>query len=229
MLFDGGLKADFVFYSVTVLRQMVESQTMPGVYQRGYFILVDKDGLAARLPPAHYAPPPLEKPTIEEFTRTVNAFWYGAVYIAKQLRRRELPWAPPEPPPVSPQGGEGGLGSAPDRVWVAKYADGLMKNELLTMLAWHVRATRGWDHDTWHNGRFMGEWVDAATWQDLQAVFGRFEAADAWRALLANLELFRRLATEAAQHLAYDYPRLLDERVTHFVNGLYAGDALVFK
>lgn len=198
VLFDGGHKADFVFYSMEELSRMVQSQTMPGVYHRGYFTLVDKDGLAARLPPPRYAPPPYERPTAEEFTSTVNAFWYGAVYIAKQLRRREL--------------------------WVAKYADGLMKNELVTLLAWHARATHGWEYDTWHNGRFMGEWVDAATWQALQAVFGHFDAVDAWRALLANLNLFRRLAHEAAQRLGYVYPAALDERVTELVTRLHAED-----
>ena len=72
----------------------------------------------------------------------------------------------------------------------------------------------------------MGEWVDAATWRSLQAVFGRFEAGDAWRALLANLELFRRLATETAQRFGYVYPALLDERVTQLVNELHAGDTV---
>ena len=108
-----------------------------------------------------------------------------------------------------------------------------MKNDLLILLAWHARATRGWDraeaHDTWHNGRFMGEWIDTTTWRDLQAVFGRFEAGDAWRALLANLELFRRLATETAQYFGYVYPTLLDERVTQLVNQLHAGDSALDK
>lgn len=200
VLFDGGHKVDFVFYAMDPLRQMVATQGMPGVYHRGYFTLVDKDGLAARLPPPRYAPPPFETPTAEAFARTVNAFWYGAVYIAKQLRRREL--------------------------WVAKYADGLMKNELASMLAWQARATQGWAHDTWHNGRFMREWVTPDTWQELQAVFGRFEAAEAWRALLANIALFRRLATEAARELDYPYPARLDERVTRLVRQLYESDPL---
>lgn len=199
VLFDGGRKADFVFYPVDRLRQMVEAQWMPGVYHRGYFTLVDKDGLAARLPPPRYTPPPFAKPSSAEFASTVNAVWYGAVYIAKQLRRREL--------------------------WVAKYADGLMKNNLASMLAWHARATQGWAHDTWHNGRFISEWMEAETWRDLQAVFGHFEAADAWRALFANLALFRRLATQAALKLGYLYPTLLDERVTQFVRQLYEADS----
>ena len=99
-----------------------------------------------------------------------------------------------------------------------------MKNGLVTMLAWHARATQGWEYDTWHNGRFMGEWVDEETWQALQAVFGHFDAADTWRALWANLELFRRLAREAAQRLGYVYPMALDERVTDLVTRLHAED-----
>ena len=101
-----------------------------------------------------------------------------------------------------------------------------MKSDLLEMIEWNARAAHGWDHDTWHNGKFLVEWTDAATWKTLHDVWGRFDAADSWRALFANMNLFRRLATEAASRLDYAYPALLDERVTRFVQKLREADPM---
>ena len=101
-----------------------------------------------------------------------------------------------------------------------------MKNDLLEMIEWNARAAHGWDYDTWHNGKFLVEWTDAATWKTLHDVWGRFDAADSWRALFANMNLFRRLATEAASRLDYAYPALLDERVTQFVQKLREADPM---
>jgi aminoglycoside 6-adenylyltransferase len=72
----------------------------------------------------------------------------------------------------------------------------------------------------------MSSWLDAETWQALHGTFGRFDAADSWRALLATTDLLRRLAQEAADRLGYAYPQALDDCVTQYVGRLYSGDGL---
>jgi aminoglycoside 6-adenylyltransferase len=94
-------------------------------------------------------------------------------------------------------------------------------------MEWHARATRGWEHDTWHSGRFLSEWTDAETWAALPHSFARFDAADSWHALFATMALFRRLATETAAHLTYHYPHALDEQITRFVHALHTEDPLL--
>ena len=200
VLFDGGRKVDFIFLAVEELRRMVESGTLGDVYQRGYYILVDKDGLAAQLIPPSFSPPPYEKPSEQTFALAVDFFWYGAVYVAQQIRRRDL--------------------------WIVKSRDWMMKEQLLRMLEWHARAAHGWNHDTWHNGKSLSEWTDTQTWNDLQGAFGRFDAADSWQALLTTMGLFRRLATETASRLSYTYPTAMDECTTQLVNALHAEDDL---
>lgn len=200
VLFDGGCKADFVFLSVEELQRMVESGTLDGVYDRGYYVLVDKDGLAAHLPSPSFSPPPYERPSEHALGLTVGFFWLGAVYVAHQIRRRNL--------------------------WVVKFRDWTMKEHLLRMLEWHARATHGWEYDTWHDGHFLSQWTDPQTWDELQGTFGRFDAADSWQALLTTMSLFRRLATETALHLGYRYPTALDERTTQLVSTLHAEDDL---
>jgi aminoglycoside 6-adenylyltransferase len=200
VLFDGGRKVDFVFLPAQDLQRMVESGTLDGIYDRGYYILADKDGLAAQLVPPSFSPPPHREPPEREFTLTVGFFWLGAVYVAHQIRRRNL--------------------------WVVKFRDWTMKEHLLRMLEWHARAVHGWDYGTCHDGHFLSQWTDAQTWSDLQGAFGRFGAADSWQALLSTMGLFRRLATETAARLKYEYPIALDECVTQLVDMLYAEDDL---
>jgi aminoglycoside 6-adenylyltransferase len=198
VLFDGGYKVDFVFYPMAELERLTQASSLPNVYRRGYYTLVDKDGRAARLPAPSFQPLPSTPPMDNVFLLTVNSFWYGAVYVAKQIRRREL--------------------------WVVKVRDWTTKEFLLTMLEWHARSRHGWTYDTWHDGRFLSAWSDPPIWTALHDTFGHFDAPDSWRALLATMDLFRRLATETAASLGYVYPTPLDERVTEFVRTLYAGD-----
>jgi aminoglycoside 6-adenylyltransferase len=196
--FDGQRKADFVFLTIDNLQSMVESGKLDGVYHRGYCVLIDKDGLAAELPPPPFKPPPCERPSKHTFTLAVNWFWHGAVYVAQQIRRRNL--------------------------WVVKYRDWTMKEILLRMLEWHARSEHGWGYDTWHDGHFLSEWADPEAWNDLHNTFGRFDAADSWQALLATMDLFRRLATETASRISYTYPATIDERFTQLVERLYTED-----
>jgi len=200
VLFDGGCKVDFVFLAVEGLQRMVESGTLSGVYHRGYYILVDKDGLAAQLILPSFSPPPYEKPSEHTFALAVGFFWYGAVYVARQIRRRNL--------------------------WAVKFRDWTMKEILLKMLEWHARAAHRWDYDTWHDGHFLPQWTDPQTWNDLQGTFGRFDAVDSWQALLRTMGLFRRLATETASRLSYTYPAAVDECTTQLVDALHAEDDL---
>jgi aminoglycoside 6-adenylyltransferase len=201
VLFEGVHKVDFAFSPIEKLHRLIHEQPLDELYERGYYVLLDRDGLAAQIPEPAYNAPPLKRPTEEAFVETVNAFWYHAHQIAKLIRRRDL--------------------------WNVKTQDALLKVYLLRVMEWHAQAVRGWEHDTWHSGRFLSEWADAETWAALQESFARFDAADSWRALLATMTLFRRLATETAAHLTYHYPHTLDEQITHFVHTLRADDSLL--
>jgi aminoglycoside 6-adenylyltransferase len=174
-LYDGGYKLDFAFDRASKLDEIARADTLPEVLDRGYRVLLDKDGITAQFPAQPAQLPSISPPTPAEFTETVNTFWYGAVYVAKQI---------------------------------------------LTMLEWHARALRGWDYDTWYEGKLITRWVDPDTLNELNRCFGRFDTTDSWRALLATMDLFRRIATTTAQRLGYPYPAALDDSVTQYIRGL---------
>lgn len=167
-------------------------------YDRRYRVLIDKDGLAAQLPAPPDAPPRAAPPAREPFEASINAFWYQAMQVAKFIRRRDL--------------------------WRVKAHDHLLKKHLLAMLEWHAQATQGPDLDTWYGGRFLRQWVNPDTWSELHRTYGAFGAAESWRALLASMALFHRLATETADRLNLAYPAQVEERLSAWVRAMYEGD-----
>jgi len=161
-------------------------------YRRGFRVIVDKDGLAAKLPAIFAEAQPYRAPTEIEFREVVNDYWYHTVLTAKKLRRGEL-W------------------------WAKLCCDGHMKRLLLQMMEWHVRATNGPNYDTWQGGRFLEEWAGPRALAGLRHAFAHYEEDDIWRALLASMDLFRWLTVETADRLGYPYPTAADERVAEWV------------
>jgi aminoglycoside 6-adenylyltransferase len=162
------------------------------VLGRGVRVIVDKDGLAAKLPLVLAQAQPYRPPAQHDFLNAVNDFWYHAVWTARKLRRGEL--------------------------WVANSCcDSYMKRILLSMIEWHARATKGPDCDTWQLGRFLEEWADPRALAGLRDAFAHYDEDDIWRALLARMDLFRWLAIETAERLGYAYPTAADERVAEWV------------
>ena len=169
-------------------------------YRRGVRIILDKDGLIEKLL-AMFPPDsrPNAIPDRAVFTEAVNEFWFAATWTAKHLRRGELWWAK------------------------SSCLDGRMKGILLQVTEWHAWAAHGPEYDTWSGGRFLEEWADPRVVAGLREAFARYDDGDAWRALLATMELFRWLATETAQRLGFPYPKSADQSVTEWVTACFGG------
>lgn len=195
--FAGGEKVDFALYPLAMLQDWVDNQTLSEGYQRGYRILLDKDGLAAQLPPSPAQRPPLPRPTPEAFDFTVREFWFESLHVAQGIRARDL--------------------------WAAKFRGGTMRHCLLQMLEWHAQS-RG--ETPSHIGKYLSWWTDQETWQELHQVWGHFNAADSWRAHLAVLDVFTRLTVAVAGWLGYPYDAPRYARIAAYSRNLYAGDPL---
>ena len=191
VVFEGGMKLDFALAPTTVLEEMVTEQKLNSLYERGYRVLLDKDGLAARLPRATHRPPIGRSPTEEEFRAVVEEFWFEASHVPKLLQRNEL--------------------------WVVKTRDWTMKLLLLKMIEWHAIATRGESYDVWHIGSRMEKWAAPQVWERLHAAFGRFNAGDVWPTLLATASLFRDLAIETSEKLGHRYPHDVDRSISGYM------------
>jgi aminoglycoside 6-adenylyltransferase len=193
VLFEGALDVDFVPVPAEVFSSGVLADVRD-IVRRGVRVVLDKDGLLARMLqdmsiPAETSQPP----DATAFLNVVHDFWYHAVWSAKKLRRGEL--------------------------WTATGCiNRYIKWQcLLPMITWHARAVQGWDYDTWMNGRFLEEWADPRVTAALRAAFGHYDADDLWRALFETMDLFGWLATETAAKLNYAYPAQAEDRVVDWV------------
>lgn len=198
--FAGGKKVDFALLPNETLQQMAQTGDMNGMYQRGYYTALDKDGLASQLPPPTFNPPQKLPPTQEAFNFIIKEFWFEAMHVAQYILGRDL--------------------------WVVKFRDWTMKSDLLQMMEWHAQIVH--EQNPPHIGKQLSEWVDRDTWKALHNIWAQFDPADSWRALLAMLPLFRHLATETAERLGYEYPAAMDAQITAYMQGLYAEDDLKY-
>jgi creatinine amidohydrolase len=135
---------------------------------------------------------PSTHPTQDELEATVKQVWLSAGRMARFVRRG-------------------------DRWRAASECNGELKECLLALLEWHAHATRGLDHDTWHDGRFMEEWADPRALEALPATFARYDDDSLRQALFTTLDLCRWLAQEVAGLLGYAYPALAEARVTDWI------------
>jgi aminoglycoside 6-adenylyltransferase len=201
VLFKDMLDVDFAIIPESMARQLVEkgiplemSTELSDVFGRGIRVLIDKDGLTAKLTSAvstiERSTPRM--PTQQEFLQVANDFLYHAVFTAKHLRRGEL-W------------------------WAITCCNCHMQRLLLQITEWHAHATRGLDYDTWFRGRFLEEWADPRVLEELRSAFAHYDKDDVSRSLLSSMALFRWLSKETAEKLGYTYPTEADECVTKWV------------
>jgi aminoglycoside 6-adenylyltransferase len=193
VFFVGGRKVDFTVADQTRLDAMRENGHLDSLYERGYRVLLDKDGLAAGLPVSTGRSPSRPLPTEAEFTATVAEFWFEAAHMPTYLTREDL--------------------------WVVKLRDGAMKEMLLRLLEWHTLYTQGPDTDVWHIGTKMKRWVDPGIWIELQDVFGHFDTTDSVRALTATMRLFKRLTHDVAVYAGFTVPEA-ERHIEAYVLGL---------
>jgi aminoglycoside 6-adenylyltransferase len=190
VFFTDGVKVDFQIRRADHLDAIAAGSTEDEVWGRGFRFLIDKVG-ARSAKALCFSTPPNEPVTADDFRRVVNEFWFEAAHIPRYLLRGEL--------------------------WVVKLRDWTMKTDLLKMIEWHARATQGDQVDVWYIGTKMRNWAEAEVWDDVHHVFGRFDRADSWRALLATVQLFDRIARDVAKADGFEYP-VAAERVQAYVH-----------
>lgn len=191
VIFEGGRKVDFNILPVSSLEDMVDGQELNELYEQGYRVLIDRKGLAARLPSPSFSPPAGRLPTEAEFRAVIEEFWFEAWHIPKYIQRGDL--------------------------WVVKFRDWTMKELLLRMLEWNAIAD---NRAAAEIGSRMKNWTSADVWRRLHEAFGRFDATDSRKALLATISLFRDVATEISIRLGYRYPKPMDDALSSYILGV---------
>ena len=192
VLFQDGLKIDFVLWPVELLRQIVRSPVLPPDLDLGYAVLVDKDRLTAGLRAPTYTAYIPVPPTNEVYQKVVQDFFSDVPYVAKCLRRDEL--------------------------MPAKYClDFDMKHNFLRqMLDWRMECDHDWSVPTGFLGRGLKNVLPPEIWSQLESTYVGAGIEENWDALFRTLALFRQVAVEVAEQLGYAYPYDIDRLVVAY-------------
>ncbi|MEW2528519.1 aminoglycoside 6-adenylyltransferase [Streptomyces sp. NPDC047071] len=192
VLFEGDVKVDFQVVPVGLLATMA-ADGLDDLHERGYEVLWDPDGAAARLPAAT-GRVAAELPDAEEFEELCAEFWFEIAHLPRCLARGEL--------------------------WVAKSRDWTTKELLQSVVEWHALTREGTGHDVWYGGTRMRQWAAPEVWERLPETFGGFAAADALRAARATADLFAHLAKEVAEAHGFPYPHKAEQAIRPTLDAL---------
>ncbi|MGW4841237.1 aminoglycoside 6-adenylyltransferase [Nocardia brasiliensis] len=190
VFFDGGVKADFQILPVDLLGEFA-ADGLDELHERGYQVLFDRDGIAARLPAATGASPVVELPDQQEFTAHCAEFWFEIAHLPRYLARADH--------------------------WVVRSRDQETKDLLLTMIEWHAVTHHGAGHDVWHGGTKMRDWAAPGVWQRVEAIFA---IGDPLRQAQATADLFAELARAVAASRDLDYPAAAEKAVRPYLDQL---------
>jgi aminoglycoside 6-adenylyltransferase len=81
ILYRGTPRIDFSFWPVELLADIAAGAKRREAYRNGFVVLVDKDGVAARI---------VRSPSRDELLQTIYDFWFEVCITAKYLRRGDL-------------------------------------------------------------------------------------------------------------------------------------------
>lgn len=188
-----GLEIDFTVCPVDLLHEWLAAEGLPDELDAGYRVLLDKDGLAARLPAPTYSAYRTTPPDEATYQATINDFYSDPPYVAKSLWRGEL---------------------LPAK-WCLE--QDMVHTFLLRMLEWRAALEIGWGARAGWLGKGLRKRLPAALWRDLEETYAGAGIEENWEALLRTMALFGRAAREVGAALGYAYPEALEREVTAYV------------
>jgi aminoglycoside 6-adenylyltransferase len=191
--YEDGLKIDFTLWPVELLQRIAAEPALPAELDAGYLVLLDKDHLTDGLKGPTYTAYIPTPPADETYQMAVEEFFSDPPYVAKCLWRGEL--------------------------LPAKWClDTDMKHKYLRqMLEWRLEGDHAWAVPVGALGKGLKKRLPPDIWAQLESTYVGAGMEENWQALLKTMALFRQVAVEVADHLGYEYPHDLDQRVTTYV------------
>lgn len=188
MIFSDGIRIDLSFIKAeNICNYLDDSLTIK---------LMDKDNLIRDLDLPSDKSYYTQKPTQEEFDKTINNFWWVSTYVAKGIWREELPYA--------------------------KYMlDVIVRDSLTKLVAWYIGMNHNWRVNTGAAGRWFEKFLPVELWEAYRKTYAGSNYEEIWISLMEAGRLARIIGLEIATHLEFTYPIEDDERVTKYLNMIH--------
>jgi aminoglycoside 6-adenylyltransferase len=163
------------------------------LYDDGYGILIEKDGISCPLEKPTYSKYGTGSPSEKEFKDKVNAFFRDASYVAKYLYRNEIPFA------------------------MYMLDTSLRYDKIHTMLKWRLASIPGRPVSAGTGDKHLEKMLDAKTKDEYRETYCAMGIQAIYKVLESALGNFRRTASEVAAIHGYEYPADTDAGVSRFI------------
>jgi aminoglycoside 6-adenylyltransferase len=189
-IYDDDKDVDMIIFTPEQFGKALREGAVQCVMNRGYALLYDSGDYADLIPKFFTPAVSRSKMNEEEFSNTVNDFYFHNIWACKKLRRGEL--------------------------WSAKMCiDAYLKNLLLKMIEQYQLCIS--DADVWHDGRFLDLWADKSVLDELKHCFAHYAPDDCKRAIAATHRLFARLARAVADKNSHAYPESAEKCALSYI------------
>lgn len=133
----------------------------------------------------------IRKPSSGEFDDCCNEFWWVCTYVAKGLARQEI-------------------------LYANDHLNGIVRPNLLRMMAWQVGTERGFTFSVGKNYKFIDRYLPGEDWEALLSTFRCQSYPDAWESLDRCCALFRKYSSAVSAALGCPYPDY-DDAITGYI------------
>ena len=157
-------------------------------------VLLDKDGRVPVKPIPTDASYHVSKPSAQVYDDCCNEFWWVSTYVAKGLCRGEI-------------------------LFAMEHLNSYVRPMLLRMLSWQVGIHTNFSLSVGKSYKYLGNYLDENTWNQLLKTFPKCSVSDIWDALLVCHSLFRQSGIYVAERLGYTYPDY-DQNVSRYIQKL---------
>jgi aminoglycoside 6-adenylyltransferase len=90
-------------------------------------------------------------------------------------------------------------------------------DNLRIMLEWRMEIEHDWSLKTGAYGKGLKMHLPQDIWSDFEDTYAGAGIEENWQAMFKTIDLFRRVAIQVGDHLGYEYPHGLDQRVVAYL------------
>lgn len=194
VLYKDHVKVDFKLYQVAEFIEEINQETLPGDWDVGYKVLLDKDNLTKNLKSPTYHSIMIQKPTEKEFRQLINDFWWDTTYVGKCLKRGDI--------------------------FYAKFmSENILRTDyFVPLIEWYIAGNHNWNNITTNkHGRLFKKYLSADLWNKVEKTFSGSGIEENWNALFAYADLVHELGTSLAEKLHFIYPEKLEDEIRNYL------------
>ena len=197
VLFRDRERIDFSFWRPEILAEIVRGEKTYAIYRNGYQVLLDKDHIAAQLPPPDSTGFVISPPSRERFLQTLSDFWFETYCVARYLSRKNL--------------------------WYAKLIENrYLKDFFYQMALWDHQSAHAWvpDPRLHSGGKHFEQWASPELIEAVSRCFSPYDVDKTWESLFTMVETFNRLARQTSLRLQIEYPDRVEADILEYLQYL---------